>query len=399
VSLGPMEPGHLRMLVTLCIAAVFATACDNDPPTRPGSGTPRGPAFAVPSVGPIILLSRAEQLRTAQFRTDSAAFHVLIATARLRGQAGDSVNLKLEVDPAVLAAAGNSVRLLVSAGQNTKSFSFQELETGPLVYRFVTSDTVTIAYHITRQIARIGVGNIHLVQLTSARVETSYTMWPPSADAGAGLAPLGQVLAGGGRGGSGTVCALSSQSGTCGAITWTIDPYAPGFVFSGFQSDPQSTGPSHRITIVFTSDVASISTTINDPTWPGNKMLVYDGNKFVDSASFSFSGQPGVNVPSTRTLSGRITKVELLPADSDYVTYEAQITVDSKTRLNISCAPIPVVRGATVTCTATLSTNKAFIVVLSEGASPDGSPMLIAGTSINSGKGWQTSGPALTVRP
>lgn len=383
---------------TIAFAAIAALAavsgCDSERPNRPGVRGAREPGLTLSGVQPLVLMSSAQQLTGAQYRGDSAAFAVLVGRAKMRGQVGDSVSLKLDIDESLRAAVGKSVRLLVHTGLVTKSLSFDELQTGAVVYRFVRGDTATIEYRLTRQISRVVSGSIRLVQVTSALVEDSYTMWPSLSNETSAQSSAVQVSAGG-RGGGSTTCSLSAQTGICGAVGWTIDPYAPGFAFLGFQSDPQTTGPSRPITIVFSSDVSSITTTVNDPTWPGNRITAYNGNTLVDSGSFAYSNQPGTNLPSTRVLSGQITKVVLTPADSDYVTYEAQITVDSKTRMNITCNPTPVIRGATVTCTATLSNNGAFSVIFAQTDAPDGSPLFVTGSAINGAKGWQVSGPAL----
>jgi hypothetical protein len=52
-------------------------------------------------------------------------------------------------------------------------------------------------------------------------------------------------------------------------------------------------------------------------------------------------------------------------------------------------------RAATVTCTASLSNNKAFVVIVASVVAPDGSPVSIDGTAINGGKAWQTQGLGL----
>lgn len=172
-------------------------------------------------------------------------------------------------------------------------------------------------------------------------------------------------------------------------------PYAAGLAFPGFQSDPGSTGPSHEISITFSSSVSSITVKVNDPTWVGNKMIAYEGSQVVDTAAFVGNGLPGFNDPSTRTISGSITRVVLIPAPNDYVTYEVSILVDGNVRLNVSCSPAPVVRAAVVTCTASLSNNKAFSVILATVDGLDGSPVFVSFTSVNGGKAWQTQGPGL----
>jgi hypothetical protein len=141
--------------------------------------------------------------------------------------------------------------------------------------------------------------------------------------------------------------------------------------------------------------VSSITVKVNDPTWVGNKMIAYDGSKVVDTAAFVGSNLPGFNNPSTRTLNGQITRVVLVPADSDYVTYEVSILVEAGVRLNVSCTPSPVMRAATVTCTASLSNNKVFSVIVASVNAPDGTPVFIDGTAINGGKAWQTQGLGL----
>jgi hypothetical protein len=277
--------------------------------------------------------------------------------------------------------------MTAQVGDKVAVVTLGELLKGVRVHEFTSDGIVEVEYRVRRGVLLTKGDATRLRQVTNGSVVESATPWVFRDEVGAMMAR------GGGPGG--TICGLVSATGACDGVEWGIVPHAPGYAFPGCQSDPASTGPSREVVITFSSMVSSVTVKVNDPTWPGNKIIAYDGSNVVGTADFVGTGAPGINVPSTRTITGNITRVLLVPAPNDYVTYEASVVVESGTRLNVVCSPSPVIRATTVTCTATLSNNKAFGVVLASVDGPDGSPVFIPFTSLNGGKAWQTRGPAL----
>ena len=335
------------------------------------------------SEGSFVLASGPGLTRSAALRPDSANEPVTIARLRVRGVTGDTIALVLGADASVLAKAGHQPVVIATIDGRVIQLASADLVRRTAFFKFPRADSLELEYRLHRAVLPHG-ADVNLVHHSSGSTESLLTPWAPSGQ---------RITTQAGPGG--TSCALGAANGTCSSVTWSINPYAPGYVFPGFQSDSASTGPSRDITIVFSSQVSSFTAKAYDPTWSGNRIVAYNGSTIVASAEFAGSGQPGQNIPSTRSVSGAITKVVLVPAPNDYVTYEATIIVDSKVRLNISCLPSPVTRTATVTCTATLSNGKAFNVLLATSDAPDGSTIFVSGTAINGGKGWQTQGPAL----
>jgi len=68
-----------------------------------------------------------------------------------------------------------------------------------------------------------------------------------------------------------------------------------------------------------------VTITIYDPTWPGNSAQAYDAaGNYLASVGFNGTGVPGWNIPETATLPyADIRSVFLIPADGDYVSYDA----------------------------------------------------------------------------
>ena len=180
-------------------------------------------------------------------------------------------------------------------------------------------------------------------------------------------ASVSSILAQGRRSDAGPVvslapptCTLSAASGTCSGVSYTIAPFTIG-VIGTFQSGPD-TGPSSPITITFGSFVNSVTITIQDPTFSGNTMTAYNGSVAIGTASFAFSGVPGVNTPDTKTLSGTITKVVLTPAPGDYVAYGGGFE-PAPSQVSVACTPSTLTRGQPVTCTTTVTPTQPFTII------------------------------------
>jgi hypothetical protein len=116
-------------------------------------------------------------------------------------------------------------------------------------------------------------------------------------------------------------------------VTYTASPFfAPPTNIGGTFTSQAGTSASTTITITFVPAVAIFQAVEYDPTFAGSKMVAYDstGTK-LDSVSFKFSGTPGVNVPDTETVTGQghfISRIDLIPAAGDYVSYDASFAVD-----------------------------------------------------------------------
>jgi hypothetical protein len=159
---------------------------------------------------------------------------------------------------------------------------------------------------------------------------------------------------------SGTNCDLTTRQGTCGTTGWAISPFEPGNPLGSFQS-AMGTGASAEITISFTVPITSVTITAYDPTFVGNRMRA-TGSSGTQSVAFAGSGTPGVQVPSTKTLTGEFTSVTLTPAEGDYVAYSGNITVGAQA-VEISCTPANPSRGDVVDCKTTMSTPVPYVVV------------------------------------
>lgn len=361
---------------------VALPACMTDRPVAPAGLDGVAPAPTMFARGSELTVTEGGRaLRAAQIRHDSTGAALLVARLRVHGEPGDSITLR----DLRTGGAPSHPGARISATIRGISRSLTQIHLGgKAFYGFAAPDTVTVEYRLSVVGPAVPNATLRLVHQSAGSSELLSVPW---AEVSQQVTPT--------AGPSGTTCSLTAATGACASVTWGIDPYAPGFVFPGFQSDAGSTGPSRPITITFSSQIASATVTAHDPTWAGNQLVGYDGSAIVASATFAGSGQAGVNVPSTRTVTGNITRVVLIPAPNDYVTYQVSVLVDAKVRLNVNCTPSPVTRGATVMCTATLSNGKAFSVVIASVDDPERSPRFISGAAINAGKGWQTQGPGL----
>jgi len=79
----------------------------------------------------------------------------------------------------------------------------------------------------------------------------------------------------------------------------------------------------------------------------------------IGSIGFNYSGEPGVNQPDTKSLTGVIDHVVLTPAANDYVAYLGSFTLADS--INVSCNTVT--RGATVTCNASPANPSDTLVV------------------------------------
>ena len=254
---------------------------------------------------------------------DSISGTMFLARVAIKGTTGAQVALRLIADQEPLAALGPDARLLVSADGKEQSFTLRELSSSPVViYRFQASTTVGVRYALSRGAAQsIPDGSIRLIQyLISAEVAEATTPWVPERRNFA--ADIATTLS--------CVITYSYSLTPCGMEVW-VSPFW-GFTYSpgGTFQSKQGTGASLAIGITFGAPVTTVSATIYDPTYAGNRMVAYDSTGLVlGTAYFLYSGVPGVNLPNGRTVSHEgISRVVLFPAAGDYVAYDASFGID-----------------------------------------------------------------------
>jgi hypothetical protein len=304
-----------RIAPAVLVGLLVGGGCDGGRPVRP-SATPAPPLSAgATCASGCALIADAAPLRVASYRADSADVPIHIATLRVHGAAGESIALVLRADSAVLEATRDA-RLVMRTDEGEEVLSLTALLSGKTVYRFRRDETITIRYELTPRVRFDPSGAISLVVHSSALIESAHTPWirTPMSERG--------VL----YDATGGDCSLNAASGDCGFTTYTISPYMPGVAFPGFQN-AQGTGVSSPITVTFNPPVGSATITAHDPTWAGNQAIAYDANGAqVGSVSFAFTDEPGNNVPDTKSLTGNIARVQLIPADGEYITWEMTVT-------------------------------------------------------------------------
>lgn len=277
---------------------------------------------------------------------------MLLGEATITGVAGDSVTLKLSADTALLRTLGPVARVDVAVGGTTtvQGIPLDSLIHGVVAYRFSggtlqVPDTVRLAYTLPRVFGEVS-------PLESARL-TQYL--PPGATLLAWSAPWAPrstgVLASMSPASAAT-CTIGAPGTVCG-ITVGIQPYAPAAVWGAFQSNP-GTGQSYGITITFSAPVASVTITVQDPTFAGNSMTAYDAaGTVLGTQAFAYSGKPGINIPSTRTISAQgIRRVQLAVPIGDYVAYDAIVFSTAASTPQVVCPPT-VTRGEVLSCSTT----------------------------------------------
>lgn len=380
---------HCRLTTVGSAMGLLALACNGEGAVRPSTRQAALVRAALTSASGnnLLLADNSRLLVAARADPDSAAIPVSVATVHLTGQPGDTVSLLLRAAPELLSAAGGGVRLLVDIDGTRAEYSLPDLVAGVTIHRFAEARTIAIDYLLSREVETAGDGAFDLRQPTSAALVSKATPWVlPAAAAVQHLAAV-----------CGTDCAetcpLSAATGTCGPTTWTIEPYVVPDVFGSFQSD-EGHGQSHPITITFTEPIASITITIEDPTWAGNFMTAYapDG-QVVGTVDFAYNSTPGTNAPDTKTISGAISRVVLTPPIGDYVAYDGTITVRSQ--LTVTCVPASLVRGETVTCTTTATDGSEFAPTHLTSTTTDGRPIFDADVDSKPLPQFAWRGPAI----
>ena len=124
-------------------------------------------------------------------------------------------------------------------------------------------------------------------------------------------------------------------SGTFCGVGVTINPFATGGPFGGFQSQT-GTGASMKITITLAVAINWVSVKVIDPDFAGNYVRAYDiNNQLVSEYTVSGDGTAHVLTEESGGTGGvGIVRVELVPAPADYVAYDELQVVPA------GCAPI-----------------------------------------------------------
>jgi len=219
-----------------------------------------------------------------------------------------------------LLAATASEAVIVRIDGTQQAYALSRLAHGVVVYRFDAAKSVQFRYALTRAVvSSIPDGQFHLHQLSSGSATKMFGPWMAGTSAVAAPSSLG--------------CDITVQSGTACGVTYTASPFfAPPTNIGGTFTSQAGTSASTTITITFVPAVAIFQAVEHDPTFAGSKMVAYDstGTK-LDSISFKFTGTPGDNVPDTETVTGQghlISRIDLIPAAADYVSYDASFAVD-----------------------------------------------------------------------
>jgi hypothetical protein len=308
------------------------------------------------------LAGDAAVLGAARLNPDSARVPVVLARVSVTGRAGHTVRLGLVSDGPVRTAIPASQRLTVVTPNGSRSWALRDLGSSVEIYRFSVAQTVTLTYTLNRQMGTVPAGAFRLVQsLEGASVAEAELPWRRSMT----TAPTLAATAAGPCTGSVTAPA----SNVCG-VAYTAAPFAPGGLGGTFGSDP-CCGPSHDVVLTFAPGVSSVTATIFDPTYAGNRMVATDENgALVGSADFAFTNQPGNNVPDTKTISvggvttaalaaaaapAGIARVDLIAstgiAEGDYISWTVTFTVTPQ-EIDVTCTGSGGVRGASISCEA-----------------------------------------------
>jgi Peptidase family M23 len=308
-----MPKSKVFLLCPLGLLTIFA--CTPDTPNQ---------ASTAPLLGGAGTQCRAECAITTDSRPfeashsspDSATGWLFLADVTLTGTRGATISLGITADQHLVAALPRNAQILVNVDGVEDSFTVSELVSSPVaVYRFEAATTVHLRYALSRGTpTSIPVGDFRLTQYASlADVASSDRRWiaVPRSYA-ADLSTMSS-------------CVITvSFSKICGIYAWGY-PFVAGGLGGTFQSN-SGTGASRPITITFSAPGASsITVTIHDPTWPGNSAQAYDAaGNWLGSVGFNGTGVPGWNLPETQTLPyADIRRLDLIPADADYVSYDA----------------------------------------------------------------------------
>ncbi len=298
-----VSTASLAMLTTLTLAACLS---DTETVSGPTSGSPEA---AGPSCSMVCLIAEDGGPFRVGINGDSATALTALAEFTIAGRRGDSVVLQMQADPPFQQAVA-SLRIYVSSALGEHEYSIGSLLNGETVFRFATTESVTLRYEMNRPLTTVPDGAFRLSQhLFGGEIVSANTPWIKTPRVQMSSAQPGS-------------CAIPAPGTWCN-ITIDISPYVTGGPFGGFQSD-SFTGPSHPIDILSSAPLRSVTITVYDSDFRGNQVVAYNAaGSVVGSVNVPYDRKPGVNTADLVTVSGvGIVRIQLVPADNDYVAYD-----------------------------------------------------------------------------
>lgn len=272
-------------------------ACDGSPSAAPDNVDGVRSIAELPNVQ--LLFEGTEPLRAAVFRADSVLSGLVIGRITLDGRLGDEVGLQLDIPDHVLASAGPNARVRVVASGRAGSFTLPQLMQGMIVYRIGRVGETRLTVELERRVEGVREGGVKLLLRTNATIRSADLPWQRVRAPESRKRPLLSVES--------EPCAIQIGSGSCGSMTYTVVPSTgttlpPGYTQIGgtFQSQAGN-GPSSTIRLTFSQPIHSITATIHDPTWAGNRMVGFDqitGQQV--SVDFVGNGTPGTTTTDTK---------------------------------------------------------------------------------------------------
>lgn len=338
-------PGAVGCRAGVLLALLTACATDR------ASGPLENEESAVQTdCGATCVIADGQRLSAAARARPDSLRPVPVATVTVRGESGTTVRLVAEGDESTRAALAQHGLLWVQVDGGARlALPLKSVLQGATVHQLSQAGSAEIRYELARTLPE-GLGGFRLVQLlSSGTVYQRRTPYGPRQSAG-----LRTAL---------NSCSIVASGGTGCGVSYSVDPYSDETVIGGtFTSDP-GTGATRPIRVIFSPGVQSVTVTIHDPTFAGNRMVATDDGGSL-TADFDFTGQPGENVPDTETLTGtNITALDLIPStetgDGDYVAWDVNFSAGPG--LNVTCGAVT--RGDHVTCTASAGEPDAQLTV------------------------------------
>jgi murein DD-endopeptidase MepM/ murein hydrolase activator NlpD len=304
-------------ILLLCPLGLALFACAQD---TPNGILPTGPTLPLTSAAmqcntECPITTDVRPFQASRSSPDSLSGRIFLAEVVLSGTRGSTVSLELVGSQNLMSALPPDLRIVVAADGEEQALSMPDLLKARTIYRFQSTSTVHIQYLLTRGAPQsIPIGQIRLTQHThSADIVSSNRRWIRQPQS---FLAQTNITSG---------CAIAAAfSNVCG-INVAVNPFAPPSTFEGtFQSNP-GTGASSAIGITFSAAVPSVTVTVYDPTFPGNSAQAFDSaGVLLGTVDFVGTGTPGFDVPDTKTLTfDGIRRVVLIPAQNDYVSYDA----------------------------------------------------------------------------
>ena len=296
-------------------------SCDGSKSAAPGNSDQVRSMAELPNVQ--VLFEGIAPLNAAVYRTDSILGGIVVGRIALDGKPGDEVGLQLDIPDYVLESTGSNARVRVVGPDRSESFTLLQLSQGMIVYRLARGGQTRLTVELDRSVEGVREGAVRLLLRTGATIRSAELPWQRGTSP---RKPASLSVQ--------TSCTLQIGSGSCGTMTYTVVPSTsttlpPGYLEIGgtFQSTAGN-GPSSTIRLTFSLPIYSITTTIHDPTWAGNRMTgvnLSTGQQV--SVDFVGNGTPGTTTTDVKTLTGSFTVIDLVPAANDYVSYDVEVVL------------------------------------------------------------------------